>query len=1616
MNVAPLSSKPSATEPYLACPPPKPRYAACDLVITPPAARLKSLRVAALRAAGVGGSGLTPAELQSAYKLPSVTAGGGQTVALVDAFGDPDAEADLATYRSVYGLPACTSANGCFEKVNQTGGSEYPPVAPPEYGAWALEQSLDVDMVSAICPNCHILLVEATSSYTEDLAEAENEAVKLGATEISNSWGGGEYNGEKTELDPDFDHPGIPITASGGDNGYDNHERGESSPNYPASSPYVISVGGTVLTEANNARGWSESVWPYSGSGCSLYEPKPAFQSDSGCSQRTANDVAAVAEGLSVYDSTFTPNWVTVGGTSASSPIIAAVEALSESSERSLGPAAFYESPGSLFNITTGSNGRCVPFYLCTAGGGYNGPTGNGTPDGALSSSAPPPPPILTVHPKGTGSATITSTPAGIECPGTCSASFPVGTQVTLTATAQAGSTFVGWSEGCTGTVSCTISLPRGASTTATFTGSGTPPGWEEQPLAAPAEREPFAPESAEGNTNTFYNVSLSASGEVRAKTIYNRPEGSCYDATSDTGGVFMERDTPTGWVPEGRLTAPAVGSEEVARWANCAEYGAVTQLSGDGQTLLVTQSATGLSTQNGPSYRCAAFVYHHEAAGWALQGTLFPPGVGAEGSPTWEGCDYFGVDGAVSADGTRVAVFADKQVDVFARGASGWSLEQTVVLPVGQECGGIGPKQIALSGDGSTLLVGQPGCRVGNEGESGQTFVYSRSGSGWSLAQTIEPPEPKSEVEFGRSISISEDGSTATIGVYPRTAGLSSQQSGSWVYEREGSTWHAARHLTDPTPWKEAMNCPAIIEGGSRVICVASDMVGFDEEQGSVYVFERPLGGWASSEDLAPATRLFAAEGAAGDQLANGGSEGWWSLAAAQDGSEIDATINAANLANGIDPNDRIGYEFTPTASAPPTISALSTTSGGVGSQVRITGTNLRGTSSVSFAGVAAAYRVDSATQITATVSEEAKTGPISLTTRAGTATSETFTVLASISTIASESVPQGEPIYDTAKLLNASSPTGTITFQLYAASDKECKTPLATLSTTVTDGNSSYQSPPMTESTPGQYQWLASYSGDANNPPMNDACDDPGEQFTIKAVPSISVTVPASADANESIFATATLNGGSSPTGTLTFHLYAATDTKCSQPIGEPFSTTVTNGNGSYQSPAFNFNNVSPGSYQLIATYSGDANNAPAQTSCNGADAQIVVEAYPLPPEAISAFSPEQTPTEATLTGQINTEGHPASYSFEYGTSTSYGLSTPETPLSTDSGIATAGPTVIHGLQPDTTYHYRLHATSGVGGSSTSDQTFTTPRDSMLTVARAGSGTGTVTSSPSGIACPETCFADYEPDTPVTLTATPLPGSAFVGWEGAGCSGTRTCQVTMSSDMAATAIFQELPPATLTVALAGSGSGSVESSPSGIACPGTCSYAYSPGTPVTLTPTAASGSRFVGWEGSGCSGTGTCQVAMTSDTTVGAVFEGLLPAPHFEQQLPVQTFSPPASFKAPAPVLSHVKLASTRLTVRRRASLQFVVSQAATIKVVVAQNVKRHRRGRACKASVKKGKHCATTVEKRTSTFSAAAGPNTFELKLAGLGKGSYTAKVVAENANGTSPPTKLSFTIAR
>jgi N-acetylneuraminic acid mutarotase len=345
--------------------------------------------------------GYSPTDLRSAYGLPA-DGGAGATIAVVDAFDNPNAEADLAVYRAQYGLPACTSDNGCFRKVDQRGGAGYP--ASDE--GWAAEISLDLDMVSAVAPQAHIVLVESDSSLSDDLGTAENTAVSLGAKYVSNSWGG--YGDDPADLAYDeayFNHPGVAVVFSSGDNGY--------GVSYPASSPYVTSVGGTALQRDSSARGWNESVWNgittdasgqqhwgAPGSGCSAAEPKPSFQAAVDCAGRSVADVSAVADpatGVAVYNSFSDGGWNVYGGTSVSAPIIAGVYSLAGSPVAGTYPAAYpYQTSGALHDVTQGDDASCsdsslcgygptpdcTPAYTCQAQPGYDGPTGLGTPAG----------------------------------------------------------------------------------------------------------------------------------------------------------------------------------------------------------------------------------------------------------------------------------------------------------------------------------------------------------------------------------------------------------------------------------------------------------------------------------------------------------------------------------------------------------------------------------------------------------------------------------------------------------------------------------------------------------------------------------------------------------------------------------------------------------------------------------------------------------------------------------------------------------------------------------------------------------------------------------------------------------------------------------------------------------------------------------------------------------------------------------------------------------------------------------------------------------------------------------------------------------------------------------
>lgn len=294
--------------------------------------------------------GYGPNDLASAYNLTGATGNG--TVAIVDGFDDPNAEYELGIYRAAYGLPACSSANGCFTKVNQSGA---PSNYPPSDSGWSTEIALDLDMVSAVCPSCKILLVETNTGTMDDLGAGVDTAVRMGANAVSNSYYTAEYSDETAE-DVHFRHPGVAITASSGD---------RSSSSYPAASTYVTSVSGTTLSKSG---GWSQSPWQFAGHGCSLYIARPSWQHgrNTNCGMRAAQDVAIVADpqtGVSIFSVT-QGGWVVAGGTSVGAPIVAAMYAVSGN----------YASPG--YSYAHASS------FSAVGTAGYDAITGLGSPNG----------------------------------------------------------------------------------------------------------------------------------------------------------------------------------------------------------------------------------------------------------------------------------------------------------------------------------------------------------------------------------------------------------------------------------------------------------------------------------------------------------------------------------------------------------------------------------------------------------------------------------------------------------------------------------------------------------------------------------------------------------------------------------------------------------------------------------------------------------------------------------------------------------------------------------------------------------------------------------------------------------------------------------------------------------------------------------------------------------------------------------------------------------------------------------------------------------------------------------------------------------------------------------
>ena len=347
--------------------------------------------------------GYCPIDLQEAYHLPSLTKGAGEVVAIVDAYNYPHANADLEVYRKTMGLKACDTKTKCLRIVNQNGNPSPLPGPPPASQDWRGEQSLDLDMVSAICPNCKILLVETNNNNTNNLYAGVKTAAHVHMKYISASWGGPEAGGDN----PIFHQQGVIITAAAGDNGGGGSYGG---PAQPCSYTYVVCVGGTYLARAHNKRGWTEDVWNdftfsgcsgpcgATGSGCSVVIPKPSWQTDTGCRMRSEADISADASlrtPVIVYNSEepCTPPqcFFLFGGTSASTPMIAAAFALAGNGPKLTGAAHIWiHHKGNINDVIKGNNidphlgVNCASSvkYICFARAGFDGPTGWGTPYG----------------------------------------------------------------------------------------------------------------------------------------------------------------------------------------------------------------------------------------------------------------------------------------------------------------------------------------------------------------------------------------------------------------------------------------------------------------------------------------------------------------------------------------------------------------------------------------------------------------------------------------------------------------------------------------------------------------------------------------------------------------------------------------------------------------------------------------------------------------------------------------------------------------------------------------------------------------------------------------------------------------------------------------------------------------------------------------------------------------------------------------------------------------------------------------------------------------------------------------------------------------------------------
>jgi outer membrane protein assembly factor BamB len=875
-------------------------------------------------------TGLAPATIRSVYGFPTGTAAGaGETIAIVDAYDDPTAESDLGTFSSQYGLPACTTGNGCFAKVDQTGGTSY----PGSDQGWALEISLDVQWAHAIAPGARILLVEASSNSFADLFAAEDYA-KQHAQYVSNSWGGSEFAGE-TSYDAHFAQAGVSFFVSAGDSGL--------PAQYPSASPNVVSVGGTTLTFAADGSLQSETGWSSGGGGCSAYETAAPAQSgfpqygQAGCGGRRATpDVSLDADpssGVAVYDSTpyyGQAGWFTVGGTSASAPMWAARSA----DTGGVVDAAYVYGDGITYrDITSGDNGApCLVGYdLCTGRGSWIASAAAGVSIGSFAPSSGPPGTSVLIRGSGFTGATA------VSFAGT-SASFSVGSDTSITATVPAGA--------ASGTIS--VTAPGGTAASAT-------------PFTVAAPEADVAVAYQVGVDHRGFQTDAALAPPLARRWLATFPNPTSYPLIA-AGKVFVTASA----APSGGTTLYALDQGTGARVWSASIPGtyAFSAAAYDGGQVFVVNSDGLLQ----------AFAADTGAPAWSNQ----LPGQWMFTSPPTAGNGVVYVGGAGSG-GT--------------------------VYAVDERSGGLIATQPVANGDHSSPALAGGGVFVSYACDQAYGFAQTSLSPLWHYATGCEGGGGKTVVAAGGYV-FTRDASEGNLILGAGDGGLV----GSWTPAGTSALAPAADSTTLYTltfPTGGAVLTAQALAGNSTRWTFTGD----GQLDTAPIVVSTPAGEYVI-EGSASGT-LYALEAATGAPV--------WStsVGAAIPRPDEQNAVQLTGLAAGqgllVVPagNGLAAYA----AASAPVVSSFSPSSGPAGTSVTLAGSGFTGTTAVAFGGAPAAFSVLDDGHLTATVPAGATSGPISVTTPAGTGTSSgSFTVtvpdFALAATPSSQSVVAGKAV----------------------------------------------------------------------------------------------------------------------------------------------------------------------------------------------------------------------------------------------------------------------------------------------------------------------------------------------------------------------------------------------------------------------------------------------------------------------------------------------------------------------------------------------------------------------------------------------------------------------------